>query len=346
MMKTANMETIKLTLPVILVFSAFTLCQGTYSKESEIPPPLGKYGADSSNVSLSGFSSGAFMAVQVHVAYSKSLMGVGVIAGGPYYCAQANSSVITCMQEPRKINVKYLAEVTRRTVSTGTIDDTANMEGDRIYLFGGILDATVKQGVVQKVEEYYRYFVTTPTFMTNYSMMAGHAMITNFFGNPCDVEQSPYINNCNYHQAFAILNHIYGDLKKPTGEVPLYGIFLTFDQSEFLPGRNPKLYSMDNIGYAYIPSACRSTSSNCKVHVVLHGCTQGRIFLKEIYARKTGYNEVAELNDIIIIYPQITPTLVNINGCWDWWGYTGLAYATNLAPQMSAIKQMIDRVLS
>ena len=36
----------------------------------------------SDEVSVSGFSSGGFMAVQFHVAFSKSLVGVGAISGG------------------------------------------------------------------------------------------------------------------------------------------------------------------------------------------------------------------------------------------------------------------------
>ncbi len=36
-----------------------------------------------------GLSSGAFMTVQLHVAFSASLAGAGVIAGGPFYCACA-----------------------------------------------------------------------------------------------------------------------------------------------------------------------------------------------------------------------------------------------------------------
>ena len=40
------------------------------------------YGADSTKVSVSGLSSGAYMAVQIHVAYSSDIMGVGVVAGG------------------------------------------------------------------------------------------------------------------------------------------------------------------------------------------------------------------------------------------------------------------------
>ena len=34
---------------------------------------------------ISGFSSGAFMAHQMHVAYSSSIKGTAVISGGPLY---------------------------------------------------------------------------------------------------------------------------------------------------------------------------------------------------------------------------------------------------------------------
>ena len=44
--------------------------------------------------------------------------------------------------------------------------------------------------------------------------------------------------------------------------------------------------------------------------------------------RHAGYNEVADLNDIIILYPQAISSLYNLNGCWDWFGYTGLSYGT------------------
>ena len=39
---------------------------------------------------VSGLSSGGYMAVQLHVAHSASVRGAGVLAGGPYYCAQGS----------------------------------------------------------------------------------------------------------------------------------------------------------------------------------------------------------------------------------------------------------------
>ena len=52
----------------------------------------------------------------------------------------------------------------------------------------------------------------------------------------------------------------------------------------------------------------------------------GRSRIGDKYVRHAGYNEVGEANNIIILYPQVTATLTNPMGCWDWWGYTGPLY--------------------
>src|SRR5438046_289574 len=53
-------------------------------------PALSAYNADIKASSISGISSGAFMAVQFATAWSSIIVGVGVIAGGPFYCAQGS----------------------------------------------------------------------------------------------------------------------------------------------------------------------------------------------------------------------------------------------------------------
>lgn len=57
---------------------------------------LGAYNVDPDSVSVSGMSSGAFLAVQLGVAYSDIFVtGFGVFAGGPYDCAR-NQPVSHC----------------------------------------------------------------------------------------------------------------------------------------------------------------------------------------------------------------------------------------------------------
>jgi hypothetical protein len=58
-------------------------------------PPLPSLTIDPSEVSVSGLSSGGFMAVQAHVAYSATFKrGAGVVAGGPYYIAAKDPSLM------------------------------------------------------------------------------------------------------------------------------------------------------------------------------------------------------------------------------------------------------------
>src|SRR5215218_9224155 len=54
--------------------------------------PLPAVGA-MAGTTVSGISSGAFMAVQFHVAFSGEVAGVGSVAGGPYLGAEGSVSV-------------------------------------------------------------------------------------------------------------------------------------------------------------------------------------------------------------------------------------------------------------
>src|SRR5262245_19954212 len=53
---------------------------------------LKSYNAAIEESCISGISSGAFMAVQFATAWSSVIKGVGVVAGGPFYCAQASAA--------------------------------------------------------------------------------------------------------------------------------------------------------------------------------------------------------------------------------------------------------------
>jgi len=44
-------------------------------------------GASKTESTVSGISSGGYMAVQLHVIFSDTFQGAGIVAGGPYYCA-------------------------------------------------------------------------------------------------------------------------------------------------------------------------------------------------------------------------------------------------------------------
>ena len=60
---------------------------------------LPAYNADIAQTSISGISSGAFMAVQFGTAWSSIVIGVGAVAGGPFGCSEGSGSAAfsTCM---------------------------------------------------------------------------------------------------------------------------------------------------------------------------------------------------------------------------------------------------------
>jgi hypothetical protein len=306
---------------------------------------LPKYNVDKTKISTSGTSSGGCFATQLHVIFSAQFMGVGVIAGAPYYCAKGSSLTATnaCATLPNNINVNDLVAQTNRYVTANDVDPTSNMRNDRVFIYSGNQDSTVVSGVVSKVVDYYRNFVD-PSNIQLVNMNAEHAFPTLNYGNACSVKASPYISRCNYDGAYELLNHIYGDLVRPSGSVVLRGEFYEFDQRDFFYISLPSASSMDNTGYVYVPSGCVNNQNQCKLHVSFHGCLQGRHRLGNEYATKTGYNEVGELNNIIILYPQASASGLNPYGCWDWWGYTVAFYATKRANQPLAVIRMVEQI--
>jgi poly(3-hydroxybutyrate) depolymerase len=98
-----------------------------------------------------------------------------------------------------------------------------------------------------------------------------------------------------------------------------------------------------------VPAACSGpgAAARCRLHVAFHGCKQGQSYVQDAFARRAGYLAAADAGSIVVLFPQIAPSYqpLNPNGCWDWWGYSGDAYATRLGPQIVAIKAMVDDLI-
>src|SRR3954469_8032723 len=117
------------------------------------PVPLPAYDVDPAETSVSGLSSGGYMAVQFGIAYSATLRGAGIIAGGPYYCAQKDQNKATsvcsctfgCFMPGATTDVPTLIQITDQNAATGLIDPTANLSNHRIWLFSGRIDSVVPQ---------------------------------------------------------------------------------------------------------------------------------------------------------------------------------------------------------
>lgn len=187
------------------------------------------------------------------------------------------------------------------------------------------------QGVEDKLRDYYAHYGADIKYVNN--MAAEHAFPTDLERNenPCEFFGAPYINNCGFDAVGDMFSHIISkDLNPRNMDWESAGDLIVFDQTEFV---NP-LYvyntsSLDTHGYAYIPHSCET--EECQVHVSIHGCHQGREVLESEFAENTGYLEWAASNNIAILFPQAKANDLNPKGCWDFWGYTGIDYASKLA---------------
>ena len=293
---------------------------------------------DKTQTTVSGLSSGGFMAVQLHVAYSATFKkGAGIVAGGPFYCAEGSITNATgrCMDSPSGIPTSTLVSTTNNWASQGSIDPVANLQNSKVYLFSGSIDSTVKPGVMDALKTYYNSFVPAGNVVYKKDIAAEHAMVTDDYGSACSVKGSPYINDCNFDLAGSMLAHFYGPLNARNNAALPAENFIEFNQSQFITG-----HGMAPTGWAYIPQAC-TTGTQCRLHVVLHGCQQNVTLVQQQYVRNTGYNRWADSNNIVMIYPQTSTQATN--SCWDWWGYDSVNYAKKSGPQMAAIKAMVDQ---
>lgn len=316
--------------------------------------PLPSYNIDIKQTSVSGLSSGAYMAVQFDVAFSSISKGAGVIAGGPYYCAMGDLTTAQnrCMAANSTINVGQLIQITESNASAGSIDATSNLPSHRIWLFSGTVDATVKQPVMNDLQKYYQHYAGNNNVFYKKDIAAGHAFPTDAFGNPCSATTDPFINNCGYDAAGELLKWIYGDLNLP-GSGGARGAFFEFDQSQFI--RDPNSHSMANSGWVYVPESCQKGAA-CRLHIAFHGCKQypgymyfgggGMVRFGRTFVDNTGYNRWADTNNIVVLYPQASNGSKNPLGCWDWWGYDDPNYAKKNGRQMAAVKAMADRIAS
>ena len=302
---------------------------------------LGSYAVDRSGTIVAGISSGGFMAVQMHVAYSSTFHGAAVYAGGPYYCAQDALATAenACMNAVTSTNLSQLESYTDSHASSGAIDSTANLNGQKAYLWSGTQDTTVKQSVMNDLKTYYAHYGVTSTYDNGYA--AAHGWESPYGELACGTATTPYMIDCSgYDSENTWLSLFYGTLAaKNTGT--LGGSLIQFDQTEF--GSSAAL--MDSTGYVYVPAACAG-GQTCRLVVALHGCLQTQASIGTKFITESGIDQWADTNKLIVLYPYAiaNSNAGNPNGCWDWWGYGSANYALKSGPQMTAVKAMVDRV--
>jgi len=295
------------------------------------------------SLTVSGVSSGGYMATQYQVAFAKDVAGAGIIAAGPWFCAQG--SLMRALDECMKgaiigPDVGPLIAAARTSAKAGHIDDPSWLVPDRVFLFHGSRDQTVGAAVVDSLLRFYRAFVPPERIHYETGVAAAHGFPARGHGTACGTAALPWINDCDYDGAGELLQTLYGELNEPKGKPQEQ--LQSFGQSRY--GIGGALASLEDHGWVYVPENC-AAGRPCRIHVAFHGCRQGSGFVGAAFARDAGYNRWADANRIVVLYPQVAKSWFwpfNPQGCWDWWGYSGANYAARNGAQLASVHRMLQ----
>lgn len=348
-----------LRLPVALMAALVVALLYTQWRAREELAELPRLGVAAEQIAVAGLSSGAYMAGQFQIAHSRAVSGAGLIAGGPYGCAESPTAQLLPWPASVPQNLaralarcmaadvfavpdpERLAARARALASAGAIDPIAGVLDDRIYLFSGGADRTVSRAVVEAARRFYEALGVPPAqILFDAHRDAGHGVLTREVGNACEASRAPYVNDCDYDQAGAILAHIYGPPAAVTDTLP-QGDLALFDQGPYVRGLSH--HDLDERGFVYVPRACRQ-AVGCRLLIVFHGCGQSRERLGDRFVRNAGFTRAADLHRLVVLFPQVAASSGNPEGCWDWWGYTGPNWLTRSAAQIEAVWRMAVRL--
>ncbi|MGZ3184305.1 MAG: extracellular catalytic domain type 2 short-chain-length polyhydroxyalkanoate depolymerase [Telluria sp.] len=310
-------------------------------------PPLPALGADLGRTTVSGVSSGAYMAGQFGVAYSSMVTGVALVAGGPYYCAgepddvpplwnalgRCTNPAVVLAEPPDGAQLWARAQAFARI---GLVDDTALLARQSVFIFSGERDELVSSDVALQARVFYT-LAGVARLAWNGGLAAGHGMITDRAADSaCEANTPPYFNNCHYRLAEQLLGFLYPTAPALAGG----GAVLAFDQRRFAPLGS----GLADEGFVFVPDACRLRS--CPVHVAFHGCYQSAAIVGDHFYRGAEYNGYAARHGIIVLYPQAESSEVPYNplACWDYWGYSGPGWYTRFGVQLVAVRSMLERL--
>jgi poly(3-hydroxybutyrate) depolymerase len=330
---------------------ATSLLAATLARAADGPLLLTALPVDPASVTVSGISAGGAMAVQFHIAYSKLVQGMAALAAPPYFCAEGNvvHALGRCMKDGTAIPLDAISARTAQFAADGTIDSLDGLRGDRIWAYRGAADPVVHSSVADALERQYQSYVDPAGLVRIERDGAGHTFpVADPAASACGASEPPYISNCNFDAARALLAHLYGSLETDDAAAAESGELRAFDQRPYAQASGSA--GLDDRGWIYVPTNCAAAGpgQRCRLHVVFHGCRQGASFVGEDFMRRAGYLRVAQANDIVVLFPQIRPTTAPLNplGCWDWWGYEDEHYATQRGRQIKAVRAMIADLIT
>lgn len=301
---------------------------------------------DLSQTSVSGLSSGGFMATQFHVSHAETIVGAGIVSAGSYYCA--NNSLMTALGACiNKVSDSPIDPFTyyNSAQQAGLIAPASAIKDDKVWMLHGTLDTRIVRPVANVLYTQYQQWVEAANLVYVTDQAFAHVFPTTEQGGKCEESASPFIGNCDYDAAGKILNHIYSSLHAPveSDAVSSAGQLIEYKQADLADISGA---GMNDTGFAYIPNSC-AEGEKCALHISFHGCNQSIDNVGDSYAKLAGFNEWAASNNMIVLYPQTEKSSMmpmNPQACWDWWGYTGENYANKTGKQISAVFNTMQHI--
>ncbi len=299
-------------------------------------------------ISVSGLSSGAYMAMQFHLAFSETVVGAGLIAGGPYFCAQGSigTALQNCVANPdATIDLNALAATIENYQQSGKLADPKYNQNDRVWLLHGTLDTRINRVVADQLALQTKTLFAPENIKYINDKAFAHMMPTLQSGAPCVESASPFIGDCAYDAAGELLKHII-QLPMPKSAKSTNALsqqLVSFKQGDYA-GEHAE--TLGENAYIFIPQSCKD-NANCDIHISFHGCNQNAEAVGDEYAKNAGFNAWADTNNLIVLYPQTKKSAfmpLNPQACWDWWGYTGENYANKDGKQIQAVMTLVDSI--
>lgn len=299
-----------------------------------------KRGGNAKDVTLSGVSAGAAMAMQYAVAYSGSIVGVGSIAGPGWGCADGSLSqaINNCMCGRDRDSVVSKIDIARAlaTSTDGDIDRLISGKPQalrRSYVFHSAGDQTVVPQSGKASIDFLTSFIGRAPVVDwgnpeNGSNNAGHGIVSPEGTDACRTSgnEVTYVRRCgtedtpgklfhalyrqgSVYDASKRVNHIHEsevwqfDQQRIIRNLKIDASAIASDLLTAPPSKSLRRKNLDmaRTGYLYVPPSCRPVASNCRVHIALHGCKQNA----RNFAITAGYNNWAEYYKVIVVYPAL-----------------------------------------
>lgn len=293
---------------------------------------LPKLKIDANRIAVAGMSSGAYMATQIHLAFSDHLIGAGLVAGGPYGCTKGDldTALSTCMKgTPAAPDAAGLARAALERSRAQQLAPIAGLNGDRVLIVHGSIDQTVATSVGKASYDFYAALAglaeakdLAPRLDADRKF--AHTFPTQSTGSDCGASVSPYLGRCEFDAAGEVMREVFSAPPPNPPPPAATGELRSFNQDAYLAdGADAYLASR---GYLYVPKVCSDPfAPACGLLIAFHGCEQNAEKIGETFVRDAGFNRWADQLQVVVLYPQTRASYFPLNpkACWDWWGFSG-----------------------